>query len=206
MHKDLKDSTGTTDDEFDNPPKITFDTFGIVTYFIHNPSNTKPWYNAPSGSSEAESINFKVELKDDGKWHCAKNGKCYDECRKIYCLKFYIQDDCGQKGRIRVTAFGEVAEKLLGGVPAQTLFEYLQENKKDQYEEVFANSCYKRFKFRLVATATTTINKQNQNKETIISYMCTNVQAQPKKTKQYLDHIFNNLAILYKLNNQNMDD
>jgi len=130
-----------------NNNKKDVDYFTVVATIntIAHSQDKKPWYEAnPDQNSEAK--NAKVTNMGDGKWRCEKNGKIYNSYIPRYILRFCATDFTGN---IWMTAFNEVAEKILKKTAVEA--EKLAESDPAAYEQIFKDATFKKYVFKCKA-------------------------------------------------------
>jgi replication factor A1 len=92
-----------------------------------------PWYTA----CPSPQCNKKVSEDSQGNWFCEKCNKAYPNCEPRYILSFQCSDFSDS---VRLRAFNEVAQSIVGNHPASQLKEFLDSGEESRIESIF-NAC-----------------------------------------------------------------
>ena len=148
-------------DNSDNKSML-FKTVGTVVYLPYS-MDKFPWYKAPPDPNEMA----KVDLDINGNYYCSKNGKTYSSYVPRYLLRLCIQDFTG---KLWLTAFGNCAQKILGGIECKTLDYYIEKNDVDAYQNIFNDVVFNKYIFTIKCEY-----KYDHNYEQRINYRIVNV-------------------------------
>jgi len=124
------------------------DFFTVVATIttIAQSGDKKPWYEANPDQNSEDAKNAKVVNMGEGKWRCEKNGKVYNGYVPRYILRFCATDFTGN---IWLTAFNEVAEKILKKSASEA--EKLSMENPEAYEKMFKDAQFKKYVFKCKA-------------------------------------------------------
>ncbi|CAN0355303.1 unnamed protein product [Pylaiella littoralis] len=106
--------------------------------FIKLDADKDPWYTA----CPSEGCNKKVSETMEGGWMCEKCNQTHAECTRRFILNMTISD---QTGKQWVTAFNDQAVPLLDNKTADELQRMKDGGEDGEYEEVFAEACFKTY-------------------------------------------------------------
>jgi replication factor A1 len=129
-----------------------FNVTGTLTNLTFN-ADKLPWYTA----CPSPQCNKKVSEDSQGNWFCEKCNKAYPNCEPRYILSFLCSDF---SDTLRLRAFNEIAQALLGNYSAGQLKELLDNGEESRIDAIFNQCNFQTFNMSVKAKLETVQDQQ----------------------------------------------
>jgi replication factor A1 len=129
----------------DNPDWLSFKA--TITFLKKEKQGDEgAWYTACANADDPCKNMYKATQISDGKWHCDKCMKTYENCVRRFIFSGTVADDTCTSW---VSVFNEQAEIILNGATANDLYaQVMNGDGKDLYDSTFMKSTYTEWIFK----------------------------------------------------------